>query len=102
MELVAVVLLNLNVLLEKGLPVVGHLPLNDVSGREVGLTIFARDCHFLLRVLQVAIFSIESKLKAVLSLGRNPRSDRFHILVEVRLDLSVSHSHCVEAVRCEN
>ena len=83
MKLVAVVLLNLNVLLEKGLPVMGHLSLNDVSGREVGLAIFARDCHLLLGVLQVAIFSIESKLEAVLSLGRNPRSDRFHILVEV-------------------
>lgn len=89
MELIAIVDLNFNVLLEELLPIQGHLSLNDMCGREVGVRILADEGHFLLWILQITIFSIESKLESMLLLWCDPRTEGLDILVRVALDLIV-------------
>ena len=74
MELVAVVILDAYLLLEEPLPVQGHLPLDHVLHGKVGLVVFADDGHFLLGVLQVSIFTIESEFEPVLGLRCYPLS----------------------------
>ena len=72
--------------------------MDHVGCREVGLTIFARNCHLLLRVLQISILAIEPEFEAMLCLRCHPRSKRFYILIEVALNLVVLYPHCEEAL----
>ena len=102
MKLVTVVVLYLNLLFKEFLPVKRHLSLNDVRCTEVRLGIFANHSHLLLRILQVAIFTIESQFETMLHLRGDPLPDRFYVLVEVGLHLTVIHSEGVEAVCGKN